>query len=82
MMEQGCLLFRHRQHGLLGGQLLLLCRRTNGIQGFLVVVSVLLLRIPCRWLCFVVASHAPSACASAPARGLAGSLMWGAFMSG
>jgi hypothetical protein len=50
--------------------------------GSLVVASVLLLRILCRLLCFVVASHAPSACASAPPGRLACSMVRGAFMSG
>lgn len=71
-MEQGCFLFRRRLCVQLGGRLLLRFHHTNDIVGFLVVVGVLLLHILCRWLCFGVASHAPSACASAPPRGLAG----------
>ena len=71
-MELSCFLFHRRLCVQLGGRLRLRFHHTNDIVGFLVVVGVLLLHILCRWLCFGVASHAPSACASAPPRGLAG----------
>jgi len=55
----------------LDGRLRLQVHRTNGSQDVRQVVACALMHTPCHWLCVVVTSHAPSACATAPACGLA-----------